>query len=164
MSQLQYDIDQAVGFEGQLADLVFKNVESHVAEGEIFIGKMVTQGTLLGQVLHPVSAAAITDVKLVKGLAIHQHNQESKYPNGSGNYSYLDKSSIPVLTKGRVWVKPEDVITAATSTVNCRYAGVGVKGALRGVAVAVETAVMPNAKWKTSTTAIGQLAQIELSL
>lgn len=164
MSQLDYSLDQAVGFEGQLADLQLKNVESHVAEGEVFIGKMVTQGTALGQVLHPTTAGGVTDEKLVKGLVIHSHTQESKYPNGSGNYSYLDKAAIPVLTKGRAWVKPEDVITAATSTVNCRYAGVGTKGALRGAAVGAETAVMPKAKWKTSTTAIGQLAQIELSL
>ena len=164
MSQLDYSIDQAVGFEGQLADLMLKNVESHVAEGEILIGKVVTQGTALGQVVHPDAAGKITDLKLVKGVAIHSHTQESKYPAGSGNYSYLDKASIPVLTKGKVWVKAEDVITAATSTVNCRYAGVGSKGALRGAAVALETAVLPNAKWKTSTTAINQLAQLEIDL
>ncbi|WP_448510332.1 structural cement protein Gp24 [Immundisolibacter sp.] len=164
MSQLSYSIDQAVGFEGQLADLMFKNVESKTAEGEILIGKVVTQGSSLDQVVHPDAAAKITDLKLVKGVAIHQHNAEQKYPAGSGNYSYLDKSAIPVLTKGKVWVLAEDIITAATSTVNCRYAGVGSKGALRGAAVGAETAVLPNAKWKTSTTAVNQLAQLEINL
>ena len=162
--QTSYSIDQAVGFEGQLADLSIQDVETGIAEGEILIGKIVNKGTLPTQIKHPLAAADITDEKLVKGLAIHAHDQESKYPAGSGNYSYLDKYSVNVLRKGRAWVKPESVITVGTSTVNVRYAGTGDKGALRGVAVASETAVLPKSKWKTSTTAIGQLAILEIDL
>lgn len=120
--QTSYDLDQSVAFEGMLGDLSVKDVESHVAEAEILIGKGVTQGTALGQVLHPDSAAKITDVKLFKGVAIHHHAMEQKYPAGSGNYSYPQYASVNVLRKGRVWVKPEQTVTAGTSIPHMRFA------------------------------------------
>lgn len=164
MSQLDYTIDQQAGFEGELADLSLKDVETGLAEGEVLIGKLVTQGTVLGQVKHPTTAAGITDKKLVKGVAVHHHAMESSYPNGSGTYSYLDKAAVNVGRKVRVWVKPENVVTASTSVVEARYAGVGDKGAFRAGNVAGETAAVPEAKFRTSTTAIGQLAILEIDL
>lgn len=161
MSQLDYTIDQAVGFEGQLADLSIKDVESHLAEGEVLIGKIVTQGTALGQVKHPTTAAGITDEKLLKGLAIHHHAMESTV---GGTYSYLDKAAVNVLRKGRAWVKPENVVTASTSVPEVRYAGTGDKGAIRGGNVASETAALPQSKFRSSTTVIGQLAILEIDL
>lgn len=139
MSQTSYDLDQAVGFEGQLGDLSLKDVESHVAEAEVLIGKGVTQGTALGQVKHPDSAAKITDEKLFKGIAVHHHAMEQKYPAASGNYSYPQYAAVNVLRKGRVWVKPEQTVTAGTSIPHMRFAnGIGVtdgtqdqKGAIR---------------------------------
>lgn len=164
MSQLDYTIDQAVGFEGELADLSIKDVESALAEGEILIGKILTMGSTPSQVKHPTAANHITDEKLVKGIAVHHHAMEQKYPAGSGNYSYLDKSAVNVGRKVRVWVKPEDVVTVGVSTVNVRYAGTGDKGAVRGAAVVGETAVLPKAKFKTSTTMVGELAILEIDL
>lgn len=164
MSQLDYSIDQAVGFEGELADLSIKDVETGIAEGEVLIGKLVSVGTGLNQVKHPAAAGDITDVKLLKGLAIHHHAMEQKFPAGSGNYSYLDKSAVNVGRKCRVWVKPVDLVNAKTSSVHGYFAGAIPKGSLGGAAVAGETAVVPNAKWKTSTTSIGQLAMLEIDL
>jgi hypothetical protein len=137
MSQLDYTIDQAVGFEGQLADLSLRDTEVGVAETEILVGKLLTMGSSLSQVKHPDSAAKITDKKLVRGIASHHHAMESKYPAGSGNYSYPQNASVNVLRKGRVWVKPEQVVTAGVSKVFARFAN-GIldnllvqKGALR---------------------------------
>lgn len=164
MSQLDYTIDQAVGFEGELADLSVQDIETGIAQGEIFIGKIVSVGTALNQVIHPAAATDITDLKLLKGLAIHHHAIEQKYPAGSGNYSYLDKSSVNVGRKVRAWVKPVDVVNAKTASVHCYFAGAVQKGSLGAAAVAGETAVLPLAKWKTSTSAIGQLAILELDI
>lgn len=164
MSQLDYTIDQAVGFEGELSDLSIKDTETGIAEGEILIGKIVCQGTGVNQVKHPVLATDITDVKKLRGLAHHAHNYESKYPNGSGLYSMPDKSSVNVGRKVRAWVKPLSVVTAGTSDVHVFFSGANPKGSLNGAAVASETAIMPQARWRTSTTAIGQLAMIEIDL
>lgn len=161
MSQLVYPIDQAVGFEGQLYDLSIKDTESHAAEGEIFIGKLVSQGSAIGKVVHPALATDITDVKKLKGLAFHHHAIESKV---AANYSAPDKSMINVGRKVRAWVKPLTLVTAGTSDVHCYFSGAQQKGSLGGAAVAGETAVVPQAKWKSTTTVIGQLAIIEIDL
>lgn len=161
MSQLDYTIDQAVGFEGELADLSIKDIETGIAEGEVFIGKMVCVGTALNQVKHPALANDITDLKLIKGLAIHHHAMESKT---SANYSYLDKSSVNVGRKVRAWVKAKTLVNAKTSSVHCYFAGAVQKGTLGGVAVGGETAIVPQAKWKTDTTVVDQLAIVEIDL
>lgn len=161
MSQLDYTIDQAVGFEGELADLSIKDIETGIAEGEVFIGKMVCVGTALNQVKHPAAATDITDLKLIKGLAIHHHAMESKT---SANYSYLDKSSVNVGRKVRAWVKAKTLVNSKTSSVHCYFAGAVQKGTLGGVAVGGETAIVPQAKWKTDTTVVDQLAIVEIDL
>lgn len=164
MSQLDYAIDQAVGFEGMLADMMFDDVESGIAEGEVLIGKVVSVGTALNQVKHPAAATDITDTKLIKGVAVHHHAMEQKYPTGSGNYSYLDKSAVNVGRKVRVWVKPLTLVNAKTADVHVYFSGAQPKGSFGGSVVAGETAIMPNAKWKTSTTSVGQLAILEVDL
>jgi hypothetical protein len=164
MSQLDYTIDQAVGFEGELADLSIKDIETGIAEGEVFIGKMVCVGTALNQVRHPAAAADITDLKLIKGLAIHHHAMESKYPAGSGNYAYLDKASVNVGRKVRAWVLAKTTVNAKTSSVHCYFSGAVQKGTLGGSTVASETAIVPQARWKTSTTGADQLAIVEIDL
>lgn len=164
MSQLDYQIDQAVGFEGELSDLSLKDTETGIAEGEIFIGKLVSQGVNVGGVKHPVLATDITDTKKVRGIAHHHHAMEQKFPAGSGNYAYLDKASVNVARKARVWVKALTLVTVGTSDVHCYFSGAQQKGSLGGVAVAGETAIVPNAKWKTSTTVVGQLAILEIDL
>lgn len=164
MSQLDYSIDQAVGFEGELADLSLRDTETGIAEGEIFIGKLVSLGSSVNQVKHPVAATDITDVKKVKGVAFHHHAIEQKYPVGTGNYSFLDKSSVNVARKARVWVKPLSLVTAGTSDVYSYYSGAQQKGSFGGSNVAGETAIVPNAKWKSTTTQVGQLAILEIDL
>lgn len=163
MSQLDYQIDQAVGFEGELSDLSLKDVDTGIAEGEILIGKLLSQGVATSGVKHPALATDITDTKKVKGLAIHHHAMESKYPSGSGNYSYLDKAAVNVGRKCRMWAKPLTLVTLA-SDVHAYFSGAQPKGSLGGSAVAGETAIVPQAKWKTPTTAIGQLAIVEIDL
>ena len=162
--QTSYDIDQAVGFEGMKADMRDDTIITGLAEGEIFIGKAVTIGTLDRQVKHPTLATDITDVKKVKGAAIHSHSIEQKYPVGTGNYSYPDKSAVSVAQKCVVWVKPETLVTARTSDVHVYYAGAKQKGSFGGTAVGGETAIMPNAKWLTTTTVVGELAQLQIDL
>ncbi len=161
MSQLDYTIDQAVGFEGELADLSIKDIETGIAEGEVFIGKMVCVGTALNQVKHPAAATDITDMKLLKGLVIHHHAVEAKT---AANYSYLDKSSVNVGRKVRAWVLAKTAVNAKTSSVHCYFSGAVQKGTLGGSTVAGETAIVPHARWKTSTTGADQLAIVEIDL
>lgn len=167
MSQLAYTINQAVGRVGAIADsAMVQDIESKInAAGPITFGCVVTKGASTDLIVHPDAAAEITDEKVVRGIAVASHEMESQA--GSDAPNYKTGSVVPVMRKGRIWVLSEDAVTEGTGTVNVRYAaGAGGTqlGALRGAAVASETAVLPKAKWKTSTTAVNQLAILEIDL
>lgn len=162
--QTSYTRDQAVGRVGGIADsAMVQDIETHKnPDVEIKFGCVVTKGAADGEIVHPDAAGEITSELVVRGVAIASHEMESK--EDGEDPGYVAGSVVPVMRKGRVWVKAEDTITEGTSTVNVRYAGTGQKGALRGALVTSETAVLPKAKWKTSTTGAGQLAILEIDL
>lgn len=165
--QTSYSINQAAGRVGLIADNSYvKDVYSYInAAGEVKIGCVATRGASESEIVHPDAAAEITDEKLVRGIILGSHEMESQ--SGSADPGYVVKSVVPVMRKGRVWVKAEDTITEGTSTVNARLAANGGNtqlGALRGAADSSFTAVLPKSKWKTSTTGAGQLAVLEIDL
>lgn len=161
--QTSVSLNQASGIVGQIADSGLKDVVTHKnPAAEIKFGCVVTRGAAYDEIVHPDAAAEITDEKLVRGVALASHEMESV--RNDVDPGYVVESVVPVMRKGRVWVKAEDTITEGTSTVNVRYAGVGQLGAIRGAAVSMETAVLPKSKWKSSTSGNGQLAVLELDL
>lgn len=161
--QTSYSINQAVGKVGMIVDASFiKDVETFKnPAGEVLFGHVVTKGAATDEIVHPDAATEITDEKLVRGVVLNGGDMESQA--GTGKPGYVANSVVPVMRKGRVWVNAEDIISEGTSTVNVRYAG-GQLGSLLGAAVSAATAVLPKSKWKTSTTANGQLAVLEIDL
>jgi hypothetical protein len=162
MSQLSYAVDQAVAFAGMLADagMVQDVVTGENLSAAIPFGVMTAIGAGANQIALPAAAGDVTDVKKLVGVAIAHQAMES---SASGLPQYAPNSAVNVLKKGRVWVQVENAVTRGTSDVHVRYAGVGQRGGFRGAAVASETAVLPNAKWLSSTTGAG-LALLEIDL
>lgn len=166
--QLDYSINQVAGKVGAKADIskiddvrAFLNVAA-----EAKFGCVATKGAAEGLIIHPDTAAKITDEKLVHGVVLGAQDIESKRDAGA-TPGYPTGSMVPCMRKGRVWILAEDTITEGTSTVNARFAASGGNtqlGALRGAADSSFTAVLPKSKWVTSTTGNGQLAILELDL
>lgn len=165
--QLSYSIDMAVGRVGAIADsAMVQDIESRInTAAEVKFGCVVTRGASPDEIVHPDAAGEITSELLVRGIVVATHELESK--QDSATPGYPAKSVVPVMRKGRIWVLAEDTITEGTSTVNARFAANGGNtqlGALRGAADSTFTAVLPKAKWKTSTSGSGQLAILEIDL
>lgn len=162
MSQTSYSVDQAVAIEGLLADAsqVQDVITGQATAGALEVGKYVAKGAGDNDVIVPAAATDVTNLAAQRGVVLASQTFPSSV---SGNAGVPQFRPANVLKKGRIWVKPEDTVTPAQA-VNVRYAGAGVKGSFRGAAVASETAVLPNAKWLTTTTSAGQLALLDLNL
>lgn len=164
MAQLSYQQNIPVGTVGQIADISF--VKDVLSKGNpdavVYFGRLVTKGVGDDDVAPPGAATDITDLKLVQGIVLASHSAVA-LPDGITEPHYQTASAVPVMRKGRVWVAVETAIVLGTSTVNARYAGTGTPGSFRGAAVTNETAVVPNAIWKSSTAAAGvAVLQIDL--
>lgn len=163
--QENYSINMAPGRVGQIADSSIRDIESYKnPAGEVKFGRAVTRGAATNEVVHPDATGEVTNEKLIRGVVVATHEMESKADGEDPGY--VANSVVPVMRKGRVFVKTEDAVTEGTSSVFVRFAG-GDLGAFRtdndddGGAQAAE---MPKAKWKSSTTEGGQLAVLELDL
>lgn len=161
--QTSYSINQAAGRIGGIADSGPKLIDTYLnPDAVLYFGHVATLGAAEDEAVAPDAAADITDEKLVLGVVVASHEMESV--NDSLDPHYVVKSAVPIMRKGRVWCAPEDTITKGTSTVNVRYTGTGKAGALLGGAVSMETAVLPKARWESSTSGNGQLAILALDL
>ncbi len=107
VAQLTYDVDPAIGFKGMLSQNFNqpKQLESRISEGgTILYGNAVEAGTLPEQVITLASAANFA------GVAIFAHTQES-------NTGYDAGKSLPMMTKGRVWVLSGGVVAVGDEVV-----------------------------------------------
>jgi len=92
--QTTYADTPAVGFNGMLAEqFSLRQIDSGIAEGELGLGVAVVAGTSGEQVVAAAADAA------VMGIVIYGTTEE----NQSGDFTYPDKSQLPVLSKGRYW-------------------------------------------------------------
>lgn len=164
MSQTSYALNQSAAQEGQLSDVGNHDIVSKSNAAAILFGKFVAKDSADGSCKAPAAATDVTNLQKAGGVVVRSQTVVCDPSVVAPQYPL--KSAIPVLRKGRIWVKAEDVITAGTSTVNVRYAGTGDKGSFLGAAVSMETALLPDAqaKWLTSTSAINQLALLEINL
>ena len=162
--QLDYTINQAVAREGMIADATYyKDVASlKAAAGPVFIGRVVTRGTDSEDIVHPDAIAEVTNELAVRGVVLHAHNNESK--RDELDASWPEGSVVPVMRKGRVWVKALTNATEQSGSVHVVVDGSEPLGALRGTADSTNTAVLPKARWITSTSGADQLAVLELGL
>lgn len=161
MSQTSYSLNQPVAKEGMLYDagendvLSFNNPVDAIA-----FGKFVVRSTGDDECKLPAASADITDVTKALGLALSSQTVEQ---SALGVAQWDAKSQVPVLKKGRAWVKVEETVTVG-STVHVRYAaggnGVGSFGDTTGTS---ERAPLAGAKYLTGASANG-LAVVEFNL
>lgn len=93
--------------------------------------------------------------------------QSQQYTDNDGDAEYRDGVAVSTLTKGRIWVKAEDTITSLDDAVYLRHTAngaVNVPGRFRTDADTAKADVIANARWLTLTTAINQLAILEINL
>lgn len=159
MSQTAYN-EQGIALVGQKANLgKSENVLSYALEVVAAIGSFVCLGTdKEKQVKLPVLTTDVTDIKAARGVMIHSHALESE--RDLLDPSYGIGRSVPVMTKGFVYVKVVEAVTPADA-VAVRFGGAGAKGSFGKTITGGETVALPNARWITSA-AIGGVAVLEL--
>jgi hypothetical protein len=161
--QTEYSIDQSAGKPGMIYDNSLKDAISlKNPDAELKCGCVATLGAAEDEAKHPAAATDVTDEKKVRGVVISHQAVESVEDGEEPGYS--TGKVVPVLRKGRIWVKTEDAITVGTSTVNARFMGTGQAGALRGASDSTFTAVLPKSKWVKGNSGAGELAVLEVDL
>lgn len=152
MSQTSYsEYTPPVAFEGQLADSGLTDKLSVPCAAAMPFGKLVVQDTadLTGKL--PGASTDITDAKKVLGLSLSSQVLESN--PGVAGPQHPAGSVVPVLRKGRAWVKVEGDVNP-DSDVYVRYAAGGNgPGSFSGALVSSATAIVGGARYLTTATA-----------
>lgn len=152
--------EQPSAFPGMKANLgKAENVLSYVAEGRLLFGQMVCLGTdKNNQVKSPAVATDVTNAKVAKGVVLHSHAIESKMDGLAPGQE--DKGMVSIMSKGFVYVQVTEAVSP-TDDVTVRWAGAGVIGSFGKTTTALETSVLPNARWFQGA-AINGFAVLEL--
>lgn len=111
--QTSYGFNAAAGMPGMLADLGNNDVLTRVNPAVVHPGKIVVRGT--DPDAECKSPAVSGDVAKALGLALLDQAMEN------GAEGFPAKSSVPILAKGRAFVKVEEAVTP-DSTVFVRFA------------------------------------------
>ena len=156
MSQLAYTQYQNAGIRGLLYDLVGHDTMSYSAQGVVPMGFPVILGTNKERQVVAANSGAVGLGALIIGLSIMQFDAEQ---DATGTVVYLDKETVSVLKKGRIWVDANAAVTAG-NVVNLNLANGKFTDA--AVGVGVEALVQIKAKFLTSTTGAG-LAVIDFT-
>lgn len=163
MSQTSYSVNMSEGKNGALYDCGDNDVMSYVVPttgAAVGYGKLVVRNGTEGQCKLPAASTDVTVKENVLGFALAQQNIES---DSSGDPEHPVGSVIPVLRKGRAYVKVEETVTEA-SEVYVRYAaggnGVGAFGDTAGTS---ERALLDGARYVKGASANG-LAVVEFNL
>lgn len=160
--QTAYSEQLVVALEGMKADIA--GVQDVLSFNNPAVampfGKLAVRSTNEDECKLPVLSTDVTDTLKVLGLVLASQNM----PVSSSTLAeHVVKSQVPVLRKGRAWVKVEEAVTVA-STVHVRYAaggnGLGSFGDTTGTS---ERAPLAGAKYLTSAAADG-LAIVEFNL
>jgi len=104
----------------------------------------------------PAASTDVTDTP--SGFIAHTHALES---SETGDPQFPVKSALNIMRKGRIWVPVEDAVTVGAG-VYVRFQN-GSEGLCRSDADAGNAALLPSAKFVTSTTGAG-LAMVEINL
>lgn len=98
--QTSYTQDFVVAQAGQIADISNRVIDSFAAEGTIAFGIAVASGTNKQKQVIPFAGSGFV------GISVFTHN-------GVGEYA--DKTSVPVMTSGRVYVNTAATVEAGTT-------------------------------------------------
>lgn len=152
-AQTTYAATPAVGQPGMIAqEFALRQVDSFLAEGAILFGYPVVQGTADGQV-----KPATDDEEKFLGIAVAELNE----PQAAGTVvaSYADKTAVPVLKYGRIYVLAGENVVVG-DPVFCGANTSGERGKFYNDA-ATATRIDCKGKW-LSTTASGAVGLVEL--
>ena len=153
MVQTSYELEHIDGFVGQFADLQLTNVFSRTVEtAEIDFGLAVVRGTADDQCILPSATGQFflgITARTIAGTA-----------DTAGDRKYQPEESANILDEGVIYAICEDGCIPG-NPVSFRYvAGTGQVGGLLTTPVALETDVIPNAVWET-TTAAGEIGRVK---
>lgn len=155
MSQIAYTQYQNAGLRGLLYDLVGHDTMSYSAQGAVPMGMPVALGTNKERQVTVIGTGAGAGA-LAIGVSIMQFDAEQ---DATGTVQYLDKETVSVLKKGRIWVDANAAVTAG-NVANLNLANGKFTDA--AVGVGVEAFTQFKAKFLTSTTGPG-LAVIDFT-
>jgi hypothetical protein len=160
--QLSYDLDTPTGYEGQKIEDVPSEITTGIAETTVIaVGKLVIMDTVTGRATKAVRAVAATgDVTgaAVAGLSMW----DPTYPEPP----YRQYAVLPVMRKGRMLVKSEDVITKGVHPFVRFVAGAGgtVLGSIRSDADTASAVAAPYLTTITASSTVGGLCVVEINL
>jgi hypothetical protein len=121
MSQTAYSINMAEGKVGALADAGDNDIMSYIAPAAHPFGTLAVRNGTEGQCKLPALAADITTKENVLGLVLAQQAMES---TSAASPQHPAGSVVPVLRKGRAYVKVDEAV-AEGSAVFVRFAAGG---------------------------------------
>lgn len=142
------------------ADLSLVATTPNTTASPIYFGRGLAQNLTDAEKISLPSATGFTFA------GISSHSQIAR-PNDDGIAKYEDGISIPVLTKGRIYVLAEDAITSLDDAVYLRHTAngaVNVAGRFRTDADTARADQISNARWLSLTTGVNQLAILEINM
>ncbi len=169
MSQLDYQIDMTIGVEGGIADTTFgKDTISRVALADLRCARLLVRDATapLGDRGAKIPTADFAGSGDVLGVLMWDPGKVNDGLISSVKVNFAAGDELPVLRRGRIYVKPEDAVVQGVQAF-ARFAsgGGGTElGRFRSDADTATAAAVPSARWFTSTTAADQVAVLEINL
>lgn len=145
---------------GNIYDTSMRQIDSFVAEGAVGIAKAVVAGTAgesstkRGQVIQ--ASTSTGQGALITGIAILSQTLEQ---TSAGVVAYADKSTVPVMTEGRMVVETADAVVAGAAA---NFVLATNKWTDAAVGTGIEAPVLIKVRFVTSTSAAG-LAAVQIS-
>ncbi|ETR73991.1 MAG: hypothetical protein OMM_06612 [Candidatus Magnetoglobus multicellularis str. Araruama] len=137
-------------YEGQLVDQTYNQTESSLAEEEIAFGRVIVKGAT-DHTCKLLTSSSDT----ILGIS-HRTTAHLNRPDGS--HLYESQKAVNHLTSGKLWLKPETIVSKGEPV----YARIeGDKGVVRNDSASGK-AVQIRARFETSTNTLGELAQVRL--
>lgn len=140
---------------GNIADTSLRQIDSYSAEGVVGIAKAVRRGTNPERQCAQASTA-VGQGALIFGISVLSQTVEQVA--GSGLVQYADKTTVPVMRKGRIVVQADSAVVAGSianfvlATGNWDDTAVG---------AGIEATTLITVRFVTGTTAAG-LAIVEI--
>ena len=163
--QTTYPLEMAVGFEGMQADgfhNVYRVSASNTAAESYFGRACLAVAGAGDEFVQPTGTAGV-----FFGVLQHTHAVSQQELVGADT-GFPQNKMGSVMRVGRIWVIAEDVVSDVTAPVHYRHANAGADpeflGRFRTDVDGGDATAIPAARWVTTTSAVGELAVIELNL
>lgn len=164
MSQTAYTQDPAIAVPGLLVDPGHSNfiISKFLTDASLSFGLAVTHdvGTTDEEARAPTATGEVTGGAFF-GVALNDVTiEQAATPLG-----WTIGDTLRVLRWGRVWVLAEDVVATIGLPAFVRFVAAGAEelGAFRTDADTADAVALPGATFRTTTSAVNQLVQLELA-